>query len=177
MMRLVLSLTVVIYFVVGLAAGGTDEFSLSGKPKWYRLSSAEPCVVRDLVTHNQVGSLPPGEKILVFGITEKYATFSYFGRLAYVPAACVEEEYKVAKAEPVWRGWGPTLEELVEKSRKELVETAKEKERLLNPSLKQPAAGEQGAGGTAAGGAPLPGVQGFVRENMTLEGGRGRGYY
>ncbi len=168
-------------FALCVVAGGlfaaNEEFSLSGKPKWYRISSSAPCVVRDLATHSELGTLAAGERILVFGTTEKYATFPYRGRLAYVHTNCVEELYKVAKVEPVWRGWGPTLEELVEKSKKELVKTAKETDRLLNPDLKRPPAGGQGAGGAAAGGGPLPGVQGLVRENLTVEGGRGRGYY
>ncbi|MCX7626544.1 MAG: hypothetical protein N2Z21_10115, partial [Candidatus Sumerlaeaceae bacterium] len=77
----------------------------------------------------------------------------------------------------VWRGFGLSVEEKIKQTKKDLLDVAMDVNRLLNPGLKKTAlvANQQGVG--SASGQPLPGVQSYVRENLTLERGRGRGYY
>jgi hypothetical protein len=159
-----------------MAAAQTSDFSITGKPRWFKVTTTEPCVVRDLATHNPIGTLQNGDQIISFGVTEKFVTFAYQGRVAYVPASAVEEAFRVVKGEPQWRGPGPTLEERVKKTQKELIELAEDKERLLNPDLKKPKESEQQQQSGAMSGA-MSGVENSVRGGLTPEGGRGKGYY
>lgn len=178
MRRFLLCLLGLMWLGLSLSYAAENEFSITGKPRWYKVrTEAEPCVVRDLATHRQLGTLKSGDTFLSFGVTDKWVTFAYMGRIAYVPTSAVEDLYPVEKGEPVWRGFGPSLEDKIKQSQKELLELASDSNRLLNPDLKKkPAPGTPGAE-QGAGGQPLPGVQNYVRENLTLQRGRGRGYY
>lgn len=157
--------------------GATAEYSITGTPRWFKVKTeGQLCVVRDLATHRELGTLSQGDEFLSFGITENWVTLAYRGRVGYVSAANVEERYPQEKGEPVWRGFGPTLEDKVKQTKKELLDLAMESNRLLNPDLKKAPQSNQ-PGGVSATGQPLSGVQNYVRENLTPERGRGGGYY
>jgi len=154
----------------------SSEFSITGQPVWYKVGS-KPVEVRALATHRPLGTLNAGTPVLSFGVTKAWITFAYQGTIAYAPAGDFEEMYPVQKIEPAWRGYGPSLEDQVKKTREELVKLAHETE-LLNPELKKTKPGEAGQGAVAAGGGgPLPGVQNAVRNKLTPARGRGGGYY
>lgn len=164
------------FAVVCICAASTNEFSLGGRPRWLKVKSeGKPVVVRDLATHRHLGELSNGDLVFAFGTTEKWVTFAYRGRTAYISAAEAEEAYPVEKGEPNWRGFGPSLEDRVKQTQKELLELAQDSNRLLDPDLKKPSAQQLQHGGQ--GGQPLPGLQNAVREGLTPQGGRGRGYY
>lgn len=172
-----IGLIVVVLFSGFFCWGAAGDFSITGTPRWFKVKTeGQPCVVRDLATHRELGTLSHGDEILCFGTTENWVTFAYRGRVGYVSAANVEECYPREKGETVWRGFGPTLEEKVKQTKKELMDLAMESNRLLNPDLKKPTSANQ-QGGASATGQPLPGMQNYVRENLTLERGRGGGYY
>ncbi|MGC8841719.1 MAG: hypothetical protein ACP5QZ_09790 [Candidatus Sumerlaeaceae bacterium] len=176
MLRIKVTLAALIVAVVGLCTASASDFSISGRPRWLKVKSEqEPVVVRDLGTHRELGQLAKGDLILAFGSTEKWVTFSYRGRISYIPASAAEDAYPVEKGEPVWRGFGPTLEERVKQTQKELLALADDQDRLLDPDLKKPTPAQQQA--ALQGGQLLPGMQNAVREGLTPQRGRGRGYY
>lgn len=153
------------------------EFSIADRPRWYTVGeSAEPCFARDLTTHQPLGKLEPGTKILAFGATEKWVTFAYRGRVAYTAAGCLQRLYPHVATEVKWRGFGPSLEEKIKATRAQLLALA-ESGALLAPQLLRPTPGPQQGGGVTGAGAPLAGVQNYVRENLTPQRGRGGGYY
>ncbi|MCX7626406.1 MAG: hypothetical protein N2Z21_09375 [Candidatus Sumerlaeaceae bacterium] len=150
------------------AAG--EEYSITGMPRWFKVKTeGQPCVVRDLASHRELGTLSHGDEILSFGVTDNWVTFSYAGRIGYVPTSKVEERYPREKVETVWRGFGLSVVEKIKQAKKVLLDVAMDANRLLNPGLKKPAsaANQQGVG--SASGQPLPGVQETVNIHSHIE--------
>jgi hypothetical protein len=166
-MRLLVALVVA---VIGLGLtpvqAGEAEFSVTGKPVWFEVSGSEgPCVVNALATREPMGELQGGYRFLSFGVTSKWVTLAYNGRIAFVPVGSVTEMFPHQAAEPQWRGYGPTLEEQLKAQQARADEARKEGKPLAPFFTNQPTATP--AANTSFGG---------VRDGMVPDRAAGKGY-
>ncbi|GIX45660.1 MAG: hypothetical protein D6691_08665 [Candidatus Hydrogenedentota bacterium] len=176
-LRAVVSGVLVVWFaMISMAYAEGQEFSITGKPRWFQVKQGEgPVVVRALATHAPLGELSPGSRILSFGVTESWVTFGYNGHVGYVPKASLEELYPEKVVEAKWRGFGPSLEDKVKEFKNEIGKYM-QSQALYKPK-ETPKPTQMGAEQGGAGGDWRSAVRSRTVETLTPQGGRGGGYY
>jgi len=175
--RVLVSGVMLVWFaMISMAYAEEQEFSITGKPRWFEVKQGEaPVVVRALATHTPLGELSPGSRILSFGVTESWVTFGYRGQVGYIPRSSLEELYPEKVVETKWKGFGPSLEDKVKEFKNEIAKHMSSQP-LYKPK-ETPTATQLGAEQGGAGGDWKSSVRSRTVEALTPQGGRGGGYY